>query len=74
VRPGADSTVGQQRISGIPNDEVRMGLRVKAVWASPEERAGGDGGRGWGLGSAITHWEPSGEPDASREEFAKHAL
>lgn len=71
---GADSTVGQQRIEGIPHDEVRMGLRVKAAWADPEERAGDGGGMGWGLGGAITHWEPTGEPDAPREAYAKHVL
>lgn len=70
---GADSTVGQQRIEGIPHDEVRTGLRVKAVWAPPANRGEGDG-RGFGLGSAIEHWEPSGEPDAPREHYEKHVL
>ena len=72
---GADSTVGQQRIGGIDNDKVRMGMRVKAVWASPEDAAEQGGGmRGWGLGAMVKHWEPSGEPDASREEYREHVL
>lgn len=70
---GADGTVGQQRIAGIPNSDVRTGLRVKAVWADPDERRADDG-RGYGLGSAIKHWEPSGEPDAPREAYERHVL
>ncbi len=70
---GADSNVGQQRIEGIPHNEVRMGMRVKAVWATerPEEEAGP---RGWGLTGAIKHWEPSGEPDVPRERYQEHVL
>ena len=45
---GASGTIGQQRIGGIANDQVRMGMRVKAVWAKKgaEEEEGG-GMRGW---------------------------
>jgi uncharacterized OB-fold protein len=72
---GADSTIGQQRIAGIANDEVRMGLRVKAVWNEPgqvEEEGGGQ--RGWGVGVMVKHWEPSGEPDVDRAQFQEHIL
>ena len=71
---GADGTIGQQRIGGIPNDQVRMGMRVKAVWAdgAPEEEGGGM--RGWGVGAMVRHWEPTGEPDAPREHFQEHIL
>src|ERR1039458_575961 len=34
---GADSTIGQQRIEGIANDQVRMGMRVSAAWAADDE-------------------------------------
>jgi uncharacterized OB-fold protein len=76
ILDGADSSIGQQRIEGIPHREVRMGMRVKAVWATPEDREGEEGGgmRGWGLTGAIKHWEPSGEPDAPREEYQEHIL
>lgn len=75
ILDGADSSIGQQRIEGIPHNEVRMGMRVKAVWASPDERSEEGGGmRGWGLTTAVKHWEPSGEPDAPRDEYQEHIL
>lgn len=76
ILDGADSSIGQQRIEGIPHHDVRMGMRVKAVWATPEERAGEEGGgmRGWGLTAAVKHWEPSGEPDTPREQYQEHIL
>ena len=72
---GADGTIGQQRIGGIDNAEVRMGMRVKAVWAKqqPGEEEGG-GMRGWGLGAMVEHWEPTGEPDEPREHYQEHVL
>jgi hypothetical protein len=70
---GADSTVGQQRIEGIPHDQVRMGMRVKAVWATERSVQGG-GMRGWGLGTAVKHWVPAGEPDVPREQYQEHVL
>ncbi|MBA3654642.1 MAG: Zn-ribbon domain-containing OB-fold protein [Actinobacteria bacterium] len=71
---GASGTVGQQRIAGVPSDQVRMGMRVKAVWNPPDERAPDDDARGWGLGNAIKHWEPSGESDAPLETYREHML
>lgn len=72
---GADGTVGQQRIAGIPNDQVRMGMRVRAVWRPESERLGEDGGMGrFGLGAAIEHWVPTGESDAPPETYRDHIL
>ena len=71
---GADGTVGQQRLLDIPLDEIRMGLRVAAVWADESERAEGGDARGWGFGNAITGFAPTGEPDADRELYEKHTL
>ncbi len=72
---GASSTIGQQRIGSIPSDQVRMGLRVKAVWNDPGDAAEEGGGqRGWGVGAMVKHWEPTGEPDADRAHFQEHIL
>ncbi|MBV9255299.1 MAG: Zn-ribbon domain-containing OB-fold protein [Actinobacteria bacterium] len=71
---GADSTVGQQRIAGCPLEEVRMGMRVKAEWRPEGEREGDAGGRGWGLGNAILHFVPTGEPDVDRDHYKEHVL
>lgn len=72
---GADSTVGQQRIGGIPLDEVRMGMRVRAEWLADREVADDAGpGARWGIGNLIRHWVPTGEPDVSAETFQEHVL
>jgi uncharacterized OB-fold protein len=71
---GANSNLGGQDIVGIPHDEVRSGLRVRAVWKPKDERtAEGVSNRGWGgVGSAVEAFEPSGEPDMPREQFEEH--
>jgi uncharacterized OB-fold protein len=73
---GSDAALGGQDITGIPQNEVRSGLRVRAVWKPQGERsAAGVSNRGWGgVGSVISSFEPSGEPDLAREAFAEHIL
>jgi uncharacterized protein len=51
-------------IQEIPTDEVRMGLRVEAVWVEPEE-----------LGptmASVKHFRPNGEPDAEYETYKEY--
>jgi|TARA_Y100000780_G_scaffold222237_1_gene231213 hypothetical protein len=46
-------------VRGCPSDEVRIGMRVRAVWRPDDE-----------LGTTaenIRHWEPTGEPDVPLE-------
>ena len=51
-------------ILGCPADEVRMGMRVAAVWKPREE---------WGTTPQnIDHFRPTGEPDAPFESYAQH--
>lgn len=51
-------------ILGIDAAEVRMGMRVRAVWKPREE---------WGAtGENITHYEPNGEPDAAYDTYSMH--
>lgn len=70
---GASGTVGQQRIEEVPLDQVRMGMRVEAVWLPEAERSAAAGPRA-GLAIAIRHWRPSGEPDTPLEAFAEHII
>jgi uncharacterized protein len=54
----------QHLILGCAPADVRMGMRVRAVWRPPDQ---------WGTTSEnIDHFEPSGEPDASYDSYAHH--
>ena len=58
-----DVVLAYQPVIELPADEVRVGQRVSAVWASPaEEIDEGAGGMGGAYGSLLG-WIPSGEPD-----------
>lgn len=51
-------------ILGCPADEVRMGMRVRAVWRPEDE---------WGHTLRnISHFAPTGEPDAPFESYRNH--
>ncbi len=51
-------------ILDVPADEVRMGMRVKAVWKPEEE---------WEhTMENISHFSPTGEPDADYETYRQH--
>jgi uncharacterized protein len=63
VLDGADIAF-QHLILGCPPDEVRMGMRVRAVWKPRSE---------WGMSlQNISHFTPTGEPDAPYETYARH--
>ena len=59
---GFDVVLGYQPVIELPVDEVRVGRRVGAVWASPAEMLEEGGGMGQTLG-ALIGWMPLGEPD-----------
>jgi uncharacterized OB-fold protein len=60
---GADIAF-QHLILGCDPADVRMGMRVRAVWKPREE---------WGTTSEnIDHFEPTGEPDAPYDSYANH--
>jgi uncharacterized protein len=60
---GADIAF-QHLILGCEPEEVRMGMRVRAVWKPPAE---------WGTTAEnISHFEPTGDPDAPYESYAHH--
>ena len=51
-------------VTEIDASEVRMGMRVEAVWKPREE---------WGLGiDNIDHFRPTGEPDADYDSYKHH--
>ena len=60
---GSDVPV-QHLVLGCEASEVRIGMRVRAVWAPESERPASM--------KAITHFEPSGEPDVDPSTFATH--
>lgn len=54
----------QHLILGCKASEVRMGMRVKAVWKPRDE---------WGTTPEnIDHFRPAGQPDARYESYAHH--
>jgi uncharacterized OB-fold protein len=51
-------------VTGIDAADVRMGMRVQAVW-KPQDQ--------WGLGiDNIEHFRPTGEPDADYDSYKHH--
>jgi uncharacterized OB-fold protein len=63
VLDGADMPI-YHLISGVPHDEIRMGMRVKAVWKPKKE---------WETSlENILYFEPTGEPDAEFDSYKEH--
>jgi len=60
-----------QDIIGIPHDQIRAGMRVRAVWKEPADRSMDDiTSRGWGcLAGVITGFTPTAEPDADPADY-----
>jgi uncharacterized OB-fold protein len=60
---GADIAFQHLLLDCAP-DDVRMGMRVRAVWKPEAE---------WGMSlQNISHFRPSGEPDAPYEAYRRH--
>lgn len=59
---GTDVILGYQPVIELSADDVRVGQRVSAVWASPAEETDASGGMGGTWGSLLG-WMPNGEPD-----------
>jgi uncharacterized OB-fold protein len=60
---GADIAF-QHLIQETPADQVRVGMRVEAVWKPRQE---------WGPSlESIRHFRPTGEPDASPDAYSAH--
>jgi uncharacterized protein len=51
-------------IQELPADQVRMGMRVEAVWKDPSE---------WGpTMDSVKYFRPNGEPDADYETYKEY--
>ncbi|HEX6449667.1 MAG TPA: OB-fold domain-containing protein [Trebonia sp.] len=60
---GADIAF-QHLVLGCAPEEVRMGMRVRAVWKPRDQ---------WGTSMEnVSHFEPAGEPDAPYESYKHH--
>jgi uncharacterized OB-fold protein len=51
-------------VQEIPFEDIRMGLRVQAVWADDDDLAPDL--------ASIKWWKPTGEPDADYESYREH--
>ena len=60
---GADIAV-LHLVLGVDASEVRMGMRVRAVWKPEAERT-------FSMEN-ISHFEPTGEPDADFDTYRRH--
>src|SRR5262249_9721304 len=56
-----DVILGYQTLIEVPNDEIRIGMRLGAVWASEGEDKVSSGG--WTSVQGLVGWMPNGEPD-----------
>jgi hypothetical protein len=57
-----------QPVIELPYDEVHVGQRVSAVWASPAEQIE-DGGAMGGAYGALLGWIPNGEADIDNPDL-----
>ena len=69
-------TLSLQDVLELPVDEVRVGLRVEAVWAPEGERNVDEiSNRSWGSAEgAIRGWRPNGEPDVPADQLPAAAF
>jgi len=63
---GTDVILGYQNLIDVPNTDVRIGMRVSAVWASDAERGHAADPR---MVEGLVGWMPTGEPDVDDPEL-----
>jgi uncharacterized protein len=65
-----------QDVVECPIDDVRIGMRVEAVWVPERERNVDEiGNRSWGSAEGcIVGWRPTGEPDEPAERFLEQVF
>ena len=65
-----DIVVQYQALIECPNDQIRIGMRVAAVWASEAER----GGDNLTVDGNLVGWMPNGEPDVFDPELVNRII
>jgi uncharacterized OB-fold protein len=60
---GTDQALTGIDIRDIPTSEMRVGMRLQAVWKPEAERTYDVDNRSAGWDGVIERWEPTGEPD-----------
>jgi uncharacterized OB-fold protein len=72
---GEGGMMSLQDIVDVPVDEVRVGMRVAAVWRPAEERTVADitNRSGGSAEGCIVGWHPTGEPDLPAEQVLSKA-
>ena len=65
---GSDVIVPYSPVIELPADQVHVGQRVDAVWASPAEQIDDGGGMGGSWG-ALLGWIPNGQPDVENPDL-----
>jgi uncharacterized OB-fold protein len=73
---GAGGMMNLQDIVDVPPEDVRVGMRVEAVWKPESERSVDEiSNRSWGSAEGcIVGWRPTGEPDLPAEQFLDQAF
>ena len=57
-----DVILGFQELIDVANDDIRIGMRVEAIWASEAEMEDDDGSDMRRI-QGLVGWMPTGEPD-----------
>lgn len=68
---GPGGMLSLQDLIDVPLDEIRVGMRVEAVWVPEAQRSTAEiGNRSYGsVAGCIAGWRPTGEPDLPAETF-----
>ena len=73
---GTDQSITGIDIRDIPFENFRVGMRLQAVWKSPEERQLSEMDNRFGgiWEDVIAYWEPTGEPDVDPRPLQEYAF
>jgi uncharacterized protein len=69
---GADQALPNQSVRNISPEDVRLGMRVRAIFKPPEERNVDKVDNDWmypTIGDVVERWEPTGEPDVPSDKL-----